>query len=68
MRMAFRPILIPGEIYRDLDGTLVQLINVDNDLCCWIPLTQPWAAREITHRDNFAVRFHPLASSFLEAA
>lgn len=68
MRMGFKPILVPGDIYRDLDGELVQLVSVDNELCCWIPLTEPWSARQITHRDNFVARFHPLANSIPQAA
>jgi hypothetical protein len=66
--MKMQPVLVPGEVYRDLDGELVQLVGVDRELCCWIPLSQPWAAREITHCDNFVLRFHPLTLRPLNAA
>ena len=66
--MAFQSALVPGQIYRDLDGELVQLVAVERDLCCWIPLTQPRAARQVTHRDNFLQRFRPLADELARAA
>lgn len=66
--MSTQPLLIPGDVYRDLDGELVQLLGVDRDLCCWTPLSQPLAGREITHRDNFVLRFHPLTANIADAA
>ncbi len=49
----------PG-VYRDLDGTLVQLLAVDNKVCCWTALGSPSDATQMTHRDNFLRRFVPL--------
>lgn len=66
--MSYQPVLLPGQIYRDLDGELVQLVSVDGDLCCWIPLTLPWSARQVTHRENFVQRFRPLADELAKAA
>ena len=66
--MAYKPALVPGQIFRDVDGELVQLISVDRELCCWIPLTEAWAARQVTHRENFAQRFHPVSTELADAA
>jgi len=66
--MAYKPVLLPGQIYRDLDGGLVQVVSVDRELCCWISLTQAWPARQVTHRDNFLQRFRPLADELSQAA
>ena len=66
--MFHQPVLLPGQIYRDLDGELVQLVSVDRELCCWISLTQAWPARQATHRENFVQRFRPLADELAQAA
>lgn len=49
--------LVPGRVYRDLDGTLVHLISVQRDLCSWVPLTDEEKNRQVTHSDNFRRRF-----------
>jgi len=49
--------LMPGRVYRDLDGTLVHLVAVDRDLCSWIAATDAEKKRQVTHRENFRRRF-----------
>ena len=68
MRVSSQPLLVPGDLYGDLDGELVQLVSVDRDLCCWTPLSHPLGPREITHRDNFVLRFQPLSANLIQAA
>lgn len=52
-----------GLVYRDLDGQLVRLVKLTNNLCTWVPIVQGEAARQATHRDNFVRRFTPLKKS-----
>jgi hypothetical protein len=52
-----------GVVYHDLDGQLVQLVNVKKNLCTWVPIPQGEASRQVTHRDNFVRRFTPLKNS-----
>jgi hypothetical protein len=49
-----------GGIYRDLDGQLVRLVNVQRNLCIWIPVIPGKAERQVTDRDYFLLRFKPL--------
>ena len=49
--------LIPGRLFRDLDGSLVHLIKVDRNLCSCIALTDADENRQVTHADNFRRRF-----------
>jgi hypothetical protein len=51
--------LVPGEIYRDLDGSLVRLLDVERDLCHWVSISTSLEPIRITHRDNFRRRFRP---------
>jgi hypothetical protein len=57
-----------GVVYRDLDGQLVQLVNVKRNLCTWVPVAHGEAARQVTHRDNFVRRFTPLKKSAYKTA
>jgi len=50
----------PGELYLDLDGQLVQLINVSRNLCTWIPVYSEKPCRQVTYRDYFLRRFKRL--------
>ena len=49
--------LVPGSVYRDLDGSLVHLVAVDRDLCSWVAVTDNEKNRQVTHRENFRRRF-----------
>jgi hypothetical protein len=49
--------LIPGRVYRDVDGSLVHLVAVERDLCTWVAITDAEKNRQVTHRDNFRQRF-----------
>ena len=49
--------LIPGGVYRDLDGSLVHLVAVERDLCSWVAATDAEKNRQVTHRENFRRRF-----------
>ena len=50
-------LLVPGRLFRDLDGSLVHLVSVERDLCSWVSISIAEADRQITHRDNFRRRF-----------
>ena len=52
--------LIPGRLFRDLDGSLVHLVSVDRDLCSWVAISDSEKIRQVTHRDNFRRRFRTL--------
>ncbi len=49
--------LIAGALYRDMDGTVVHLLAVDRDLCSWVPLSSQVAPVQVTHAENFRLRF-----------
>ncbi len=55
--------IVPGRLYRDLDGTLVRLVSVEDDICTWAPLQTGQAQCQFTHIDNFRKRFRPFANS-----
>ena len=50
-------LLVPGRLFRDLDGSLVHLLSIERDLCSWIPINTAEADRQVTHRENFRRRF-----------
>jgi hypothetical protein len=50
-------LLIPGRLFRDLDGSLVHLVSVERDLCSWVAVSDAEKNRQVTHRDNFRRRF-----------
>ncbi len=52
--------LVPGRLFRDLDGSLVHLLSVDRDLCSWFSVTDFEKNRQVTHRENFRRRFRCL--------
>lgn len=54
--MSAKP-LQPGSIYRDVDGQLVELVGVRDDLCSWAPVTAAEKICQVTHRENFLRRF-----------
>jgi hypothetical protein len=49
--------LVAGRMYRDLDGSLVELISVERGLCSWVATTDAEKNRQITHQENFRRRF-----------
>lgn len=49
--------IVPGRVYRDLDGTLVHLVAVERDLCSWVAATDGQKTRQVTHSENFRRRF-----------
>ncbi|MBZ5566729.1 MAG: hypothetical protein LAN64_02640 [Acidobacteriia bacterium] len=58
----------PDRIYRDLDGTLVLVVEVSRNLCTWVPVTVGEESRHVTHRDNFLRRFTPLKKAIEKMA
>jgi len=50
-------LLAPGRLYRDLDGSIVHLVQVDRDLCSWVALSDAEKNRQVTHCENFRRRF-----------
>jgi hypothetical protein len=50
-------LLVPGRLFRDLDGSLVHLVSVEHDLCSWVPISAAETNQQVTHRDNFRRRF-----------
>lgn len=52
-----KPELEIGGIYRDIDGSLVHLLAVQREICCWTPMGCTSDASQMTHRDNFIRRF-----------
>jgi len=46
-----------GDVYRDLDGSLIQLLQVIDNICCWVPVTKGWNDREYIQIDYFCTRF-----------
>ena len=59
-------VLIPGRLFRDLDGSLVHLVSVERDLCSWVALTDEERNRQVTHRENFCRRFRSFDEIELE--
>ena len=49
--------LVPGRLFRDLDGSLVHLLSIERDLCSWIAINTAEADQQVTHRENFLRRF-----------
>ena len=54
--------MVAGEVYRDLDGSLVRLLEVKRDLCSWVPINGAPAGVQVTHADNFRRRFRSFDS------
>ncbi len=55
-----------GEIYRDLDGSPVQLVRIIGQICCWVPIEKEWGdcnERQYTLIEHFRVRFSHLAAA-----
>lgn len=46
-----------GGVYRDVDGSLVRLVAVENNICCWVPQSCASDSHQMSHRDNFVRRF-----------
>jgi len=60
--MTERAQLQVGRLFRDLDGTLVHLKGIRNEICIWtsdVP-TSEGALGGATHMDNFRRRFLPV--------
>ena len=60
--MTARAELQIGKLFRDLDGSLVHLKGIRNEICIWtsdIP-TSDGAMGGATHADNFRRRFMPV--------
>lgn len=55
--------IAPGQVYRDLDGSLVHLLGVRSDLCTWVPIGGSPATVQVTHSENFRRRFRKLDSN-----
>lgn len=55
--------VVAGSVYRDLDGSLVQLLNIERDLCHWVAMMQGPSVVQITHIDNFRRRFRAFETS-----
>jgi hypothetical protein len=49
--------LIPGALYRDVDGTIVHLLSVRHGLCTWATLSGRIVPVQVTHAENFRARF-----------
>lgn len=52
--------VVAGNVYRDLDGSLVHLLDVEHDLCHWVLIAQGPTGVQVTHIDNFRRRFRAL--------
>lgn len=55
-------LVAPGKVYRDLDGSLVHLLDVRRSLCSWVPVSGTAATIQVTHVENFRRRFRKLDS------
>ncbi len=55
--------LQPGTVYRDIDGTLVQLLAIKDSVCCWVPIDKGWNDRQYTLLDHFTRRFRNLSEA-----
>ncbi|MGH9523340.1 MAG: hypothetical protein ACRD3E_12505 [Terriglobales bacterium] len=49
--------IAPGKVYQDLDGSLVQLLDINRNLCSWVPINGAPASVQVTHAENFRRRF-----------
>ncbi len=52
-----QPELVIDDVYRDVDGSLVQLLTVADNICCWSLLGSASDEKQMSHRDNFVRRF-----------
>ncbi|MGH9522743.1 MAG: hypothetical protein ACRD3E_09455 [Terriglobales bacterium] len=54
-----------GDIYVDLDGTPVRLVQMIEDVCCWVPFGKGWNDRQQTLASYFRKRFRhdPVATA-----
>ena len=55
--------LKPGEVYRDLDGSLIQLLSIKDSVCCWVAIDKGWNDRQYTLFEHFARRFRDLSGA-----
>lgn len=53
-------VVVAGNVYRDLDGSLVHLLNVERDLCQWTAIAEGPTMVQVTHIENFRRRFRGL--------
>ena len=60
--------LVPGRVYRDLDGTLVHLVAVERGLCSWVAATDGQKAYQVTHSENFRRRFRAFDDQEIDPA
>jgi hypothetical protein len=53
-----------GKLFRDLDGSVVHLKSINNDICIWTAENHAsdGACGGATHMDNFRMRFAPLVA------
>ena len=58
--------LVPGSVYRDLDGSLVHLVAVERDLCSWVAATDAEKNRQVTHLENFRRRFRSFVEDLID--
>ena len=59
--------LVPGRLFRDLDGSLIHLISVERDLCRWVAISDAANKCQVTHRENFRRRFRSYDDTQFEA-
>lgn len=52
-----QPELVIGDAYRDVDGSLVHLLAIHDDICCWASLACASDEKQMSHRANFVRRF-----------
>ena len=60
--MTQRAELQVGKLFRDLDGSIVHLKSIRNDICIWTAEghASDGAVGGATHVDNFRARFNPV--------
>jgi hypothetical protein len=58
--------LIPGRLYRDLDGSIIHLVAVDREVCSWVAASDAEENRQVTHCENFRRRFRTFDDDELE--
>jgi hypothetical protein len=53
-----------GKLFRDLDGSVVHLKNIKNEICIWTAENHDsdGACGGATHIDNFRMRFAPVVA------
>ena len=63
--MTQRAELQVGKLFRDLDGSIVHLKSIRNEICIWTAdaPTSDGAMGGATHVDNFRARFNPVPES-----